>query len=188
MDEQLVDRMVEDAKRLAADTESAREAMMAAARRRQETILALKAAGLSVRGIATRLGSSPAVIQAALQSAISRRPRTARREERFPYELHVMITAKFREQQDQLRDLAMGNLERLRETQRAPIAESWLDRWEEILNLPVDEMEREMLKDDDRGRDMRQISPFAGALDQDDRMIALKKAQFLVTGNSPSAP
>jgi DNA-binding transcriptional MerR regulator len=181
MDEKLVDRLVEDAKRLAADTESAREAMMAAARRRQEAILALKAAGLSVRGIATRLESSPAVVQAALQSAVSRHPHTSRREERFPYELHVMLADKFREQPEHLRELARGNLERMRETQRAPIAESWLDRWEELLKLPLDEMEREMLRDDDMGRDMRQISPFAGALDRDDRWIAMKKAQLLAT-------
>ncbi|GAA4033806.1 hypothetical protein GCM10023063_17060 [Arthrobacter methylotrophus] len=182
MDEELVDRLVHEAKELSAETEAAREAMMAAARRRQETILALKAAGLTVRAIAARLGSSPSVIQDALRTAISRHPQQSRREERFPYELHVILGAKMHEQPEQLRDLAMTNIRRMRETPRAPIAEGWLDRWEEILKLPVDEMEREMLKDDDQGRDMRQISPFAGALDRDERLIAMKKAQLLAKG------
>lgn len=179
MDDTLIDRLVEEAKELTSETESAREAMMAAARRRQETILGLKAAGLSVRVIAARLGSSPSVIQDALRTAISRHPAQARREERFPFELHVLLGAKLHVQPDRLRDIARENIERMRETPRAPIAENWLDRWEELLSRPVDEIEREMLKDDDEGRDMRQISPFAGALDQGERLIAMKKAQLL---------
>ncbi|MBG0738689.1 hypothetical protein IV500_04540 [Paeniglutamicibacter antarcticus] len=179
MDEKLIDCLVDEAKELARQTESARNVMMAAARRRQETILALKAAGLSVRAIAARLGSSPSVVQDALRTAVSRHPRAARREERFPYELHVLLGAKLREHPEQLRRLARENLARMRETQRAPIAENWINRWEEILSLPVAEMEREMLRDDEEGRDMRQISPFAGALDPDERLIAMRKAQHL---------
>lgn len=182
MDEKLIDRLVEEAKALSAETESARETMLAAARRRQEAILALKAAGLTVRTIAARLGSSPSVVQDALRTAIARHPVTSRREERFPYELHVLLAAKFQQQPEQLRAIAKANIRRMRETPRAAIAEGWLDRWETILRLPVSEMEREMLKDDQEGRDMRQISPFAGALDRDDRLIAMKKAQLLAQG------
>ncbi|QOD05903.1 helix-turn-helix domain-containing protein [Pseudarthrobacter sp. BIM B-2242] len=179
MDEELIGRLVKEAKELAAETESAREALLSAARRRQEAILALKAAGLSVRGIAARLGTSPSVIQTSLATAIARHPATARREERFPYELHVLLAAKFHEQPERLRSIAKSNIQKMRETPRAAIAEGWLNRWEEILELSVDEIEQEMLKDTDEGRDMRQISPFAGALDNTERMVAMKKAQLL---------
>lgn len=179
MDEELIERLLREAKALAAETESAREAMLVAARRRQETILALKAAGLSVRGIASRLGTSPSVIQTSLATAIARHPATARREERFPYELHVLLAAKFHEQPERLRGIARSNIEKMRQTPRAAIAERWLKRWEELLELPVNEIEQEMLKDTDEGRDMRQISPFAGALDNGERMVAMKKAQLL---------
>lgn len=179
MDKELVDRLVEEAKNHAAESESAREAMMAAGRRRQEAILGLKAAGLSVRAIAARLGCSPAVVQEAIQKALARHPSGSRREERFPYELHVLLAAKLHREPDRMRRLARENIRRMRQTRRAPIAENWLNRWEAILKLPVVEIERQMLKDDEEGRDMRQMSPFAGALDPSERMIAMKKAQLL---------
>lgn len=39
-----------------------------------------------------------------------------------------------------------------------------------------------MLRDDEEGRDLRQISPFAGALSREDRMIAMQKARLLAQG------
>lgn len=151
---------------------------------RPEAVLSLRAVGLSVKLIAQELGCSTSVVQAALDTAGARRPRGLRREERFPYELHVLLAAKLRDHPE-LRDLARANIRRMRETPRAPMAEGWVDRWEEILDMPADAAEREMLRGDDLGSDLRQMSPFAGALDQDEREIALKKAQLL-TGLSAS--
>lgn len=65
------------------------------------------------------------------------------------------------------------------------MAEGWVDRWEEILDPPAGEAEREMLRGDELGNDLRQMSPFAGALDPDEREIAMKKAQ-LIAGLSAS--
>lgn len=174
MDEVLIDRLVEEGKTLAAGTGSARESQLLA-----EAVLALKAVGLSVDAIAELLSSSPSLVQFALTTAIARRPASARREERFPYELHVLLAAKLYEQPEKLLIIARKNLRRMRETPRASIAEGWLDRWEGILEFPAAELEQEMLMDTQEGRDMRQMSPFAGALDQSERMVALKKAQFL---------
>ncbi|TLM80938.1 hypothetical protein FDW84_19120 (plasmid) [Pseudarthrobacter sp. NamE5] len=67
----------------------------------------------------------------------------------------------------------------MRLTARAPIAERWLNRWEELLQLSDDELEKAMLTDSEEGRDLRQISPFAGALSPEDRLVAMKKAQLL---------
>jgi transposase len=166
----VITRLSAEAKALAAESEVARQRMLVLARGRQECILGLHASGLSVRGIAERLGSSASVIQDAIRTAKGRHPQ-ARREERFPFELHVMLGMRLRE-----------NLERLRRTPRAAVAERWLDRWEELLRLPDDELEKAMLADDEEGRDLRQISPFAGALSPEDRLVAMKKAQLLAKG------
>ena len=39
-----------------------------------------------------------------------------------------------------------------------------------------------MLADTEEGSDLRQISPFAGALSPEDRLVAMKKAQLLAKG------
>lgn len=144
---------------------------------RPEAVLSLRAVGLSVEAIAQELDCSICVVQAALDAAVARRPRGLGREERFPYELHVLLAAKLRDHPE-LRDLARANIRRMRETPRAPMAEGGVDRWEEILDLPVDAAELEMLRGDELGSDLRQMSPFAGALGKDEREIALKKAQL----------
>lgn len=181
MDDEMVSRLAEEAKAWARETEAVRQRLLLTARRRQESILGLHASGLSVRAIAARLGSSPAVIQDAIRAAKARHP-AARREERFPYELHVMVGIRLHEEPERLRKVARTNIEKMRGTSRAPIAEGWLDRWEELLHLSDDELERAMLADDEEGRDLRQISPFAGALSSQDRLVAMRKVQLLEKG------
>ncbi|WP_455834093.1 hypothetical protein [Pseudarthrobacter siccitolerans] len=181
MDEKLIARILREAQQHTEAALAVGGMIPAGSRQLEEVVLALAAARLSTTDIARRLGCSPAVIQPALDAAISQRPRGQRREERFPYELHVIWASKLHDHPE-LRDLARANIRRMRESPRAPFAEGWLDRWETILDMSVDDMDREMLKDDEQGIDMRQISPFAGALDQEEREIALKKAQFLAGG------
>ena len=181
MDQSIIDRLTTEAAASAAETEDARKQMLLSARRRQECILGLSASGLSVRAIAARLGSSPSVIQGALRTAKARHPQ-ARREERFPYELHVMLGMRLHEEPLRLRNLARSNLERMRSTPRAAVAERWLEEWDELLELPDESLEKAMLANDEKGRDLRQISPFAGALSGEDRLVAMKKAQFLAKG------
>lgn len=43
------------------------------------------------------------------------------------------------------------------------------DAWERLLTLPVQEIASVIVADDDRGRDLRQNSPFAGALSEPER-------------------
>lgn len=179
--EDVIERLSGEARSLAAESEEARQRMLLIARRRQECILGLHASGISMRGIAERLGSSPSVIQDAIRAAKRRHP-VARREERFPFELHVMLGMRLREDPSRLRSLAWTNLEGMRRTPRAAVAKRWLDRWAELLQLPDDELERAMLADDEEGRDLRQISPFSGALSREDRLVAMKKAQLLAKG------
>lgn len=181
MDSGLIDQLAETASRFGRQSDISRTQMTMAARWRQEAILGLQAEGLSVRAIASRLGVSHSVVQSALQTARARRPARSRREDRFPYELHVLLGSKVAEDPDRLRALARENLARMRETPKAPIAQRWLDRWSEIICLQPHEMVDVMLEDSEQGRDLRQVSPFAGALTPEDRTIAMKKARVFET-------
>ena len=54
------------------------------------------------------------------------------------------------------------------------IAKRWSDEWERVLRLPHGEMRRAIAVDDERGRDLRQSSPFAGALSEPERRRVLE--------------
>ncbi len=45
-----------------------------------------------------------------------------------------------------------------------PHASPLLDEWELILQVPIDQIIVRMLDPSDHGRDLRQVSPFAGVL------------------------
>ena len=59
-------------------------------------------------------------------------------------------------------------------TERENIDERWARQWEEILSLPVGEIQRVITTIDARGRDLRQSSPFAGALGHEERRRVLE--------------
>lgn len=173
--------MVEEAKTLGQQSESLRQKQLTAARLRQETIWSLHVSGLSIRELAGRLGCSPAVVQSAIKAARGRRPRMPRREERIPFELHVQLSLKLHEDEQPIREIGRAGIERLRQRPRNPIAEKWLDRWTELLGLPAAEFEAAVLEDSPLAKELRQMSPFAGALTQGERVIAIKKAAALAT-------
>jgi hypothetical protein len=62
---------------------------------------------------------------------------------------------------------ARARLARWRQEQR--IHPTYADQWDEVLRLPVAEVARLLVADDARGRDLRQSSPFAGALSEPER-------------------
>ncbi|MCO4254818.1 hypothetical protein [Pseudarthrobacter cellobiosi] len=173
--------MVEEARVLGQQSESLRQKQLAAARHRQDAIWSLHVSGLSIRDLAGRLGCSPAVIQSAIKAARYRRPRMPRREERIPFELHVQLGLKLHENEQSIREIGRAGIERMRQRPRNPIAEKWLDRWTELLDLPLGEFEAAMLEDSPMAKELRQMSPFAGALTQGERVIAIKKAAALAT-------
>lgn len=176
-----VNGLVDEARALGRESENLRLQQLAAARKRQEAILSLYAVGLSVRDIAKRLGSSPAVVQTALKVARARRPHIPRREERIPFELHVQLVFKLRENEESVREMGRAGIERMRRKPRNSIAEQWIDRWEILLNASVEEMERAMLAVDPLASEMRQMSPFAGSLTDEERIIAIRKAASLAS-------
>lgn len=150
---------------------------------RNEAVLGLLAIGVPVEDISSRFAWRVGTITAAITAALGRRPAECRREERFPYELHALLAVRLRSRPSEIRDIGHRNLEAMRQTPRAPIAERWLDRWKELLELSDIDLEEAMLRDDEESRDLRQISPFAGALSNQERFLAMKKAQ-LILGSS----
>lgn len=52
-------------------------------------------------------------------------------------------------------------------------AKKWLDEWQRLLDGPVDRVLAALIDRSLRGRELRQNSPFAGALDEEQRGMAL---------------
>lgn len=102
-----------------------------------------------------------------------------RREERIPFELHLQLGLKLHEDEVAIRRVGRAGIQRMREKPRNPVAEEWLNRWEELLERPVDELEAAMLEDSPFAKELRQMSPFNGILTQDERVLAIKKAAAL---------
>jgi excisionase family DNA binding protein len=71
-----------------------------------------------------------------------------------------------------VRLIARENLEKMRRTARGQ-ARSWLDEWERLLDGPVEELLAALTSRSPRERDLRQNSPFAGVLSEEEREGAL---------------
>jgi len=76
--------------------------------------------------------------------------------------------------------LARTNLAKMRESARGQ-AVSWLDEWEKLLSDPTENLLTALTSRSPRGRDLRQNSPFAGVLSEDERnqVLASWKEQEL---------
>ena len=97
-----------------------------------------------------------------------------RREERTSWQLHRAVAGRLR-MRDRERILATArtNLVVLRGNVRGPQAHAWLDRWQVALDGPTADLIALMLSNEPEGVDLRQVSPFAGVLTQDERLATL---------------
>ena len=167
--------------------------------------LARERAGVGVRELARRLavtgsavsqwerneidGSARiATISKALDAldqdvVISVRPRHSpagrlltRREERVGLELHRAIAKKLIDDSAPILGLVPANVERMRSVVRGPTAHGWLDEWTSLATGSLGELIDTMLGTDQRSIDLRQNSPFAGALTQSERIEAIERA------------
>lgn len=69
---------------------------------------------------------------------------------------------------DHARTLAYENLESMRRTSRGQ-ARVWLDEWERLLAGPIEDLLAALTSRSQRGRDLRQNSPFAGVISDTER-------------------
>lgn len=69
-------------------------------------------------------------------------------------------------------ELARTNLAAMRAA-RGPVDNPWLDEWWQLLDGPLEAVLEALTSQAPRARELRQNSPFAGALDQDERRAVL---------------
>ncbi|CAN5735337.1 helix-turn-helix domain-containing protein [soil metagenome] len=69
---------------------------------------------------------------------------------------------------------ARRNLELMRQTHRGGGAQRWFDEWEGLLAGPVDDVLEMLASRSPRARELRQNSPFAGALSEGERQRVLR--------------
>lgn len=177
MSTMLTDELIRKAKESAQETEELRRQMMLASDRRAEALFALWAEGLSMRQIAEDTGVSLAVVQRLLEKAKTSRPRLERREERVSYELHRAVAEKVIEDPQPVLSQARDNLQKMLAKTRDEYSSGWVHEWESLVGGDVVTLVERMLRPDVRGIDLRQMSPFAGVLTQDERLVAIHKAQ-----------
>jgi transcriptional regulator with XRE-family HTH domain len=109
--------------------------------------------------------------------ATGMRPHLKRREERVSLELHRAVVRRLRTDSQGVREVARANLPLLRQNVRGEQAHGWLDEWERALDGSTEGLVHLCLRQDERGVDMRQVSPFAGVLSDAERIAAIRCAR-----------
>lgn len=109
--------------------------------------------------------------------ATQTRPRLERREERVSLELHRAVVRHLRADDGRVREIARSNLPLLRRNVRGDQANGWLDEWERALGGPTTDLIALCLREDEHGVDLRQVSPFAGVVPDDERLAAIHRAR-----------
>lgn len=155
-----------------------------------------RAVGWTVRELAQNMGVAPSTVTRMEQSerddriqlgtlkrALAVMGRSARveivnnrREERVTMELHRALADKLKKDPKRSLEVVPANIGRLRNRLSSPLGQEWVDRWVELVDSPIDVLIAGMLADTPEGRELRQNSPFAGALTQDERLAAIERA------------
>ena len=109
--------------------------------------------------------------------AAAARPHIDRRENRVAWELHSTVARKLAENPDIIeRALTQAGIMKAR--QRDTISRGWMERWEELLRGDLEDLKAAMLDVGHDAEDLRQMSPFIGALSQEERLRAIRKASI----------
>lgn len=58
-----------------------------------------------------------------------------------------------------------------------PVDRRWALQWEELLNLPIGELREKLVEDSEGMRDLRQSTPFAGVLREDERRMIFEEVR-----------
>jgi hypothetical protein len=107
---------------------------------------------------------------------LERALRPRRREELVQFELHRALLGKLIGDFDGVRKIARRNLARSRSTVRGDQARAWLDEWSDLLDGPPERLVDLLLGTDEHSIDLRQVSPFAGVLSEEERLAAIRRA------------
>lgn len=96
-------------------------------------------------------------------------------EERRSLAISTAVAAKLREDPMAVLGKARENIEKMRSV--GPGEQRWVDVWESLLALGAGHVEALLTSTDQFARDLRQSSPFAGVLTQQERREVLKGLQ-----------
>ena len=105
------------------------------------------------------------------------RPALERREERVSLELHRAVARRLRRDGPSVRAKAKANLPKVESKAHGPQAADWVRQWRAALDGPTGELVDLLVRQDEHGVDMRQVSPFAGVLSDDERADAIRRAR-----------
>lgn len=114
---------------------------------------------------------------AGLDVKLCRRAEAMTREELRSLRLHEVIAARVITDPDRIIAHARANLRRMRHANPDRSAEPYFDRWERLLRGPVHRIVAALVSDDQSSRDLRQVTPFAGVLSDDERREILRHAK-----------
>ena len=99
------------------------------------------------------------------------------RDQQRSLHLHAAIAKELKARESEVMEIARQNLSLMRTVN--PDAWPLLDRWERILQETIDQVVIRMLDPSELGRDLRQVSPFAGVLTAAQRVAVYRSFRSL---------
>ena len=103
--------------------------------------------------------------------------RPAQRESRVLWELHQAVSRRLAADAAPVMAVIPRNLARSRHQVTGSVAQQWLDEWEAAYRDGPQALIALCAAPGDHGDSLRQVSPFAGALPNAERLAAIRRAQ-----------
>lgn len=103
--------------------------------------------------------------------------------ERRTLEMHRAVAAHFQTHPERIREIARRNLQVMRDADREGHGSVYLEVWEDLLSAEDAQLIEAMTSTDQPARALRQASPFAGVLDDEERLVIVKSST-----STPEAP
>lgn len=91
--------------------------------------------------------------------------------------LHEAIAERLRADPDRVLSHARRNLARLRQVHAHGHSDLWLDRWQALLDGPLDRLLAVMVDPGQEARDLRQSNPFAGVLSPQEHRAVVRSTR-----------
>ncbi|MEZ5282121.1 MAG: helix-turn-helix domain-containing protein [Acidimicrobiales bacterium] len=129
----------------------------------------------------TTVGTHRRISRRDVEALKSRTDRLSRDERRSLWLAYVVAGRIATEPERTIGD-ALRHIDKMRPNARGQ-AKKWLDEWTRLLNGPVDRILAALTDRSLRGRELRQNSPFAGALTEEQRLKALEAWRSKDVGN-----
>lgn len=111
---------------------------------------------------------------ASYEPSVDRTPPGLRREEALNLALHREIAKKLIDTPDEVRTVARRNIPKIRQNVSGAGPVGLVNEWEQLISGPVNVLLSAMLDESRHGSELRQNTPFAGVLSQDERLSVIR--------------